>query len=101
MEILGLFFRALARLLDTVLTLYFWVVVVSALLSWVRPDPYNPIVRFLHAVTEPVYARVRRLMPFLFLGGIDLSPIVVILAIQFLQWFLVPVIFKMGSMGDM
>ena len=61
-----------------------------------RPDPYNPIVRFLHAVTEPVYYRLRRWMPFLILGGFDLSPIVVILIIQFLKMFVVQSLFGFG-----
>ena len=99
MQIVGLFFRAVALVLDTVLMLYFWVVIISALLTWVRPDPYNPIVRFLYAITEPVYYRIRRLAPFLVVGGFDLTPIVVILAIQFLRSFLVPALMVVGSSG--
>ncbi len=101
MQIVGLFFRAVAHILDTVLMLYFWVVIISALLSWVRPDPYNPIVRFLMAVTEPVYYRIRRFAPFLVIGGFDLTPIVVLLAIQFLRSFLVPALMVVGSPGFM
>ncbi len=89
MEILGNFFDATAYVVSIVLNMYFWVVIISALLSWVRPDPYNPIVRFLYAVTEPVYRRIRRMMPFIVVSGFDLSPIVVIIVIQFLQIFLV------------
>ncbi|WP_027184909.1 YggT family protein [Desulfovibrio inopinatus] len=89
MEIIGNFFDALAYVISIVLNLYFWIVIISALLSWVRPDPYNPIVRFLYAVTEPVYRRIRSLMPFIVISGFDLSPIVVIIVIQFLQIFLV------------
>ncbi|MBF0480835.1 MAG: YggT family protein [Desulfovibrionaceae bacterium] len=94
--IFGNFFTAIAGLLDTVLNLYFWIVIISALLTWVRPDPYNPIVRFLHAVTEPVYYRLRRWLPFLILGGFDLSPIVVLLIIQFVQRFLVQSLYNIG-----
>jgi YggT family protein len=101
MQIVGLFLRAVAHILDTVLMLYFWVVIISALLSWVRPDPYNPIVRFLMAVTEPVYYRIRRFAPFLVIGGFDLTPIVVLLAIQFLRSFLVPALMVVGSPGFM
>ncbi len=101
MQIVGLFCRAVAHILDTVLMLYFWVVIISALLSWVRPDPYNPIVRFLMAVTEPVYYRIRRFAPFLVIGGFDLTPIVVLLAIQFLRSFLVPALMVVGSPGFM
>jgi YggT family protein len=94
--IFGNFFTAIAGILDTILSLYFWIVIISALLTWVRPDPYNPIVRFLRAVTEPVYYRLRRWMPFLIVGGFDLSPIVVILAIQFLKTFVVQSLFSFG-----
>ena len=99
MDIIGFFFVALARVLDIVLSLYFWVIVIAALMSWVRPDPYNPVVRFLRAVTDPVFYRVRRWLPFLTIGGVDLSPIVVILAVQFLQWFLVPTLMRLGGLG--
>ncbi|MHC1710702.1 MAG: YggT family protein [Solidesulfovibrio sp.] len=101
MDIIGYFFIALARVLDIALTLYFWAIVISALMSWIRPDPYNPIVRFLRAITEPVFSRVRRWFPFLNIGGFDLSPIVVILAVQFLQWFLVPTLMRLGGTGGM
>ena len=99
MDIIGYFFVALARVLDMVLSLYFWIILVAALLSWVRPDPYNPVVRFLRAVTDPVFYRVRRWLPFLSIGGVDLSPIVVILGLQFLQWFLVPTLMRLGGVG--
>jgi YggT family protein len=73
------------QLVSTLLTVYMWAVIISALLSWVNPDPYNPIVRFLRNATEPVFERVRRWMPFVVLGGFDLSPIVVIAAVQILS----------------
>lgn len=79
---------AVAYVLDTVLTIYMWIVVARALISWVNPDPYNPIVRFLYNATEPVMYRVRRTVPAV-AGGIDLSPLIVILGIMFLQTFLV------------
>ncbi|SNR61345.1 YggT family protein [Humidesulfovibrio mexicanus] len=70
------------QLVSILLTGYMWVVIVSALLSWVNPDPYNPIVRFLRNATEPLYWRIRRWMPFVVVGGFDLSPIVVIFGVQ-------------------
>lgn len=79
---MDLIVRAIATVLDFVLTAYFWIVIISALLSWVNPDPYNPIVRFLRGVTEPVFYKVRSWIPFAVVGGFDLSPIVVILAIK-------------------
>jgi YggT family protein len=80
--------EALAAILNLGLTIYMWVIIARALLSWVNPDPYNPIVRFLYNVTEPVLGWVRRRVPIVF-GGLDLSPILVLLAIIFLQKFLV------------
>jgi len=80
---------ALAQILHIVLNLNMWVIIARALLSWVNPDPYNPIVRFLHNVTEPVLYAIRRRVPSFF-GGIDFSPMLVILAILFLDSFLVP-----------
>jgi YggT family protein len=65
-----------------------WIIIIRALLSWVNPDPYNPIVQFLNSITEPVLYRVRQLIPMSSIG-IDFSPIVVILVIIFLQSFLV------------
>ena len=88
MFVLGNFFSALAYILHKVLWLYMWIIIVRAVISWVNPDPYNPIVRFLYSVTDPVLLALRRRLP-LFYGGIDFSPIVVILVIMFLQQFLV------------
>lgn len=79
---------AVATILDLALNVYMWVIIARALLSWVNPDPYNPIVRFLYNVTEPVLAWVRRRVPVVF-GGLDLTPILVLLAIVFLQRFLI------------
>lgn len=67
-----------------ILNLYFWVVFIAVLLTWIEPNPYNPIVRFLYSITEPVFDFVREHLPVVF-GGIDLSPMVVLLAIGFIQ----------------
>ena len=91
MFVVGDFLIAVAKLVDYVLTAYMWIIIIRALISWVNPDPWNPIVQFLIRVTEPVLRPIRRRLP---MTGIDFSPLVVILAIQFLQWFLVPVLFK-------
>jgi YggT family protein len=85
------FFVALANLLSFVLWAYMWVIIVRALLSWVSPDPYNPVVRFLHGITEPVLRPIRERLP-TWRTGLDLSPLVVILIIYFLQQFLVAVL---------
>jgi YggT family protein len=76
---------AAAWLVEYVLWAYMWIIVIRALISWVNPDPWNPIVRFLYQVTEPVLRPIRGRLPF---SGIDLSPMVVILIIYFLQRFL-------------
>jgi len=88
MFMLGNFIMALAKLINFALSAYIWVVIGSAIISWVSPDPYNPIVRFLRQATEPLLSRIRRVLPAL--GGFDLSPMVLILGIVFLQSFLVP-----------
>ena len=79
---------ALAQILNLGLTIYMWVIIARALLSWVNPDPYNPIVRFLYNITEPVLAWLRQRLPLVY-SGLDLSPLLVILAIVFLKNFLI------------
>ncbi|MFH0786097.1 MAG: YggT family protein [Pseudomonadota bacterium] len=86
---------AIARILDLVLTAYTWIIIAQALISWVRPDPYNPIVRFLDRVTEPVLRPIRRRLPVSF-GGFDFSPLIVLLAIIFLQEFLIKSLIQLG-----
>ena len=83
MYFLSTIFAAAGHVIHTVLWLYTWIIIISAVLSWVNPDPYNPIVRTLRTLTEPVLWRVRRALPFLYINGIDLSPVAVILALQF------------------
>jgi len=74
----------LLQFVNYVLHVYMWIVIIAALVSWVSPDPYNPIVRFLSRATEPVYARLRRLFPTNF-GGLDIAPMIVIFAILLVQ----------------
>jgi YggT family protein len=78
----------IARLLELLFTAYSFIVIARALISWVSPDPFNPIVRFLYRVTEPVLRPIRRRLPTHQIG-IDLSPLVVIIGLQFLDWVLV------------
>ena len=82
------FLLAIAKILDIALTLYMFIIIGRAVISWVNPDPYNSIVRFLYATTEPVLYRIRRILPLSF-GGFDFSPIILILAIYFFQQFVV------------
>jgi len=88
MFVIGNFLAALASVLNMLLSAYMWIIIIRALISWVSPDPYNPIVQFLRSATDPVLYRVRRWLPVSF-GGIDFSPILVIAAMIFLQAFLV------------
>lgn len=96
MFIVGNFFSAIAGVIDLVLSIYMWIIIARAVLSWVNPDPYNPIVRFIHNVTEPVLYRIREKLPVDF-GGIDFSPIIVFIAIIFLQKFVVNTLLIAGQ----
>ena len=86
---------ALASLIDIVLQAFMLILIIRALISWVNPDPYNPIVRFLYRVTEPVLRPVRQWLPPM--SGLDLSPMLVLLAIYFLRSFLVPVLYRIAT----
>ena len=88
MFVVGNFLGALASVLQMLLSVYMWIIVIRALISWVNPDPYNPIVQFLRSATDPLLYRVRQWIPINF-GGIDFSPLIVIAGIMFLQRFLV------------
>ena len=96
MFVISNFLVAVAKILNIGLSLYMWIVIGRAIISWVSPDPYNPIVRFLTAITEPVLYPIRRKIP-INLGGIDFSPVLVILAIIFLQSFLVKTLMQMAA----
>ncbi len=82
--VLAQFLIATATILEMALNLYMWIVIIRALLSWVNPDPYNPIVRFLHQVTDPLMNKIRKWIPMTGIG-IDFSPIIIIFGIFFLQ----------------
>ncbi len=83
---------AVVQLLHTLINVYIWIIIISALLSFIRPNPDNPIVRqilqAIYNMTEPVYDFIRKKLPFVVISGIDLSPIVIILALQFLDTFM-------------
>jgi YggT family protein len=95
MFVLGNFIVAVAKILDMALTIYMWIIIGRAVISWVNADPYNPIVQFLYRATEPVMAPIRRWIP---IGGmgIDISPIIIIFVIFFLQSFLVRSMIEMA-----
>jgi YggT family protein len=79
----------IAQTLDGLLTLYLYIVIISALMTWIEPNPYNPIVRFIYSITEPAFEWCREHVPVVF-GGIDFSPILVIIVIQLIQRVVIP-----------
>ncbi len=95
MFIFGNLILAAANIIDIILGVYKWVIIIAAIISWVNPDPYNPVVRFLYTVTEPVLRPIRRLIGYR-LGPIDISPVIVILAIIFIQRFLISSLIEVG-----
>lgn len=99
MFVFGNVILGIAKVLDVLLNIYMWVIIIRALISWVNPDPYNPIVQFLQRATEPVLRPLRKLVPAHRLG-IDLSPLIAILIIMFLQYALINTLYRIGqSMG--
>lgn len=95
MFILANFIIASGRVLGLALDVYMWVIVIRALISWVNPDPFNPIVRLLVKLTDPVLGPIRRIIPFNSLG-LDISPMLAILAIFFIRNFLVTSLIEFG-----
>ncbi len=96
MFLLGNFLFAVGELLHYALQIYFWIIIIRVLLSWVSPDPYNPVVKFIYNVTEPVMGAIRRYLPVSF-GGLDLSPVIVFMIIMFLQNFVVKSILQIAA----
>jgi YggT family protein len=88
MFVLGNFLLSIARVLDIVITLLYWIIIIRALISWVNPDPFNPIVQFLQRVTEPILNPIRKALKMQF-WAIDISPIIAIICLIFLQSFFV------------
>ena len=88
----------IAGVLQGLLWAYLWLVIISAVLSWIEPNPYNPIVRFIYAATEPAFNFVREHFPVVF-GGLDLSPIVVIVVLEFFQQYLIPTLARVLVFG--
>jgi YggT family protein len=90
------FIEALASALDAFLGIYLWVIIIRSLISWVSPDPFNPIVQMLQRVTDPILYPIQRAIGGYF-GGIDFSPIIAIIGIQFLKSFLVRSLFQFAA----
>ena len=93
MFVLGNLFITLARVLDVVLSIMYWLLLIRALISWVNPDPFNTIVQFLHRTTEPILEPIRRFLPMM---AIDISPLIAFFIVMVLKWFLVTTLFDIG-----
>ena len=96
MFILSNFISAVANILNVLLSIIYWLVIIRALISWVNPDPLNPIVQFLYKSTDPILEPIRSRLPLNFRFGIDISPIIVILVVMFLKSFLIKSLFDLS-----
>ncbi len=94
--ILGTFLGAFAAILGMIINLYIWVVIIAALISWVRPDPYNPIVQILNRLTQPVYAKLRSIIPTT-IAGLDLSPLIVVIVLKFIDLSLIQLLMRYAA----
>lgn len=97
MFVFGNILFGIAKVLEVVLTIYMWVIIIRALISWVNPDPYNPIVQMLQKLTEPVLRPLRKLIP-VYRIGIDVSPLIAILVIYFLRIALVQTLYRLAEL---
>ncbi len=95
MTVISQLIIAIATILSQIITIYMWVVIISALITWVKPDPYNPIVQILRKLTEPVYEYMRRYIPTV-ISGVDLAPIILILALQFFNLFAIELLMSLA-----
>lgn len=87
---------AIARIVDMAINIYIFIVIARALISWVNPDPYNPIVRFLHNATDPLLYRLRRMLPILQAGAFDFSPIVLLILLSVVQQLIVNFLYRLA-----
>ncbi|MFC1576712.1 YggT family protein [Candidatus Omnitrophota bacterium] len=88
---------AIAKILDVVISIMYWLILIRALISWVNPDPYNAIVQFLYKATEPILEPIRRMLPVGMRIGIDISPIIAFLVLLFLRSFLVRTLYEISA----
>ncbi len=93
MFVVGNLISTLAYVVNIALNVFYWIILFRALVSWVNPDPFNPLVQFLHRVTEPVLEPIRRLLPPM---PLDISPLIAIFAVMALQRFLVPTLYELA-----
>jgi len=95
MIVIATLLQALAQILHMVINIYIWIIIIAALLTWVQPDPYNPIVQTLYRLSEPAYRFVRRYIPTV-VGGIDLAPLIIIIGLQFVDLFFVKLLMNLA-----
>ncbi|WP_205426571.1 YggT family protein [Helicobacter suis] len=91
--VVNTFLNAIATILHALLNLYLWIIIIASLISFLRPDPSNVLVQILYRLTEPVLLKIRQMMPFLLFNGIDLSPLAVIIILEFLDMTVVKLLF--------
>lgn len=96
MFVIGNTILAIAKVADAILTVYFWVIVASVVISWVNPAPYHPAVRAIQRFTEPVLYRIRKFMPFTMMGNIDFSPMVLMIIVQLLNTIIVQSLYELA-----
>ncbi len=85
---------ALAKTLDLVLRIYIWIIIIGAIISWVNPDPYHPVVKTINRLTEPVLRPIRRIIPPI--GGLDFSPVVAIFLVYLIQILVIPLLYRLA-----
>lgn len=96
MFVLGNFITGVAFVVDTLLNIYFWIILIRAVMSWIQPNPYNPLVRIVYKLVDPVTYKISRMIPTRF-GMIDFAPFILMILIVFLQRFLVRSLFDLGA----
>jgi YggT family protein len=96
MFVFGHFVNGVAYILDILLNIYFWIILIRAVLSWIQPNPYNPLVRTIYKLVDPVTFRISRIIPTR-LGMIDFAPFILMILIVFLQRFLIRSLFDLGT----
>ena len=96
MIVLSTFLNAVANILHMVITAYIWVLIAAALISWIQPKPFNPIVQLLYKLTAPAYALVRKTRISTVFGGIDLAPLLLIFALEFIDMFFIGLLHEMA-----
>lgn len=94
MFVFGNFLISLAHLVEALITILYWLILIRAVISWVNPDPFNPIVQFLYRATDPVLAPIRKFLPTL--GPLDISPLIAFFLLYFLKLFLVSTLVDLG-----